>query len=238
MWHLTLAWFEKPFTVTEDQGRELDDLTITLNVPAYNEDPVALRTALQSILDQTRPIQRVQVVNDGSTAYLDELAAIKRWWLSQDHPHSTLEWVDVPNAGKRHAQLTTFRGDDSDIFATMDSDTVLDPRCVEEGMKPFASAKVASVASVILAYNNRDLFVRLTDPWLLAFQLAVRGAMSKLGCVLVNSGNFSMYRSDVIRGGHCNLRERDLHGSPRAVLRRFAAYSPGTLEGAHCTAAI
>ncbi len=81
----------------------------------------------------------------------------------------------------------------------MDSDTVLDARCVEEGIKPFVREDITSVASVILAYNNRSWFVRLTDTWLLAFQLTVRGAMSKLGCVLVNSGNFSLYRAELVR---------------------------------------
>src|SRR5207247_2834769 len=100
----------------------------------------------------------------------------------------------------RHAQRATFRDyQEADVFATMDSDTILDGRCLGEGLKPFADSRVASVTSVILAYNNRSWFVRLTDPWLLTFQLVVRGAMSKLGCVLVNSGNFSLYRADVLR---------------------------------------
>jgi len=201
VWHVGLSWCERPFTATPAQQADLDKLRITLNVPVYNEDPVVLRTALRSILNQTRTIQRVQVVNDGSTENLRALEAIKEWWLSQQafHPNSRLEWIDQPNQGKRLAQVATFRDDDADLFATMDSDTVLDWMCTQEAVKPFAREEVTSVASVILAYNNRNAFVRLTDSWLLAFQLTVRGAMSKLGCVLVNSGNFSLYRAPIIR---------------------------------------
>jgi hyaluronan synthase len=216
VWHLALSWCERPFKTTEEEQEALDRLRVTLNVPVYNEDPSTLRTALRSVLNQSRPIQRVQVVNDGSTEGIEELAAIKEWWLGQQslHPSSQLEWVDVPNQGKRHAQVMTFREDDADLFATMDSDTVLDRLCVEEGIKPFAQADITSVASVILAYNNRNWFVRLTDSWLLAFQLTVRGAMSTLGCVLVNSGNFSMYRADLIREAIPSYEHEFFCGNP------------------------
>jgi hyaluronan synthase len=199
VWHLGLSWCDRPFKANELEQAELDRLSITLNVPVYNEDPTALRTALQSVLNQTRPIQRIQVVNDGSKNF-EELKVVREWWLAQAslHRSSRLEWVDIANAGKRNAQVTTFRDDQADIFATMDSDTVLDAHCVAEGLKPFVRQDVTSVASVILAYNNREWFTRLTDTWLLAFQLTLRGALSKLGCVLVNSGNFAMYRGKVV----------------------------------------
>jgi hyaluronan synthase len=201
VWHVALSWFERPFTVTQEQAEQLARLRVTLNVPVFNEDETALRTALQSVLNQTRPVDRVQVVNDGSTENVEQLMAVRAWWLAQadGYPATRLEWIDLPNAGKRRAQVTTFRDDDADVFATMDSDTVLDSRCVAEGLKPFARPDITSVASVILAYNNRTLWVRVTDTWLLAFQLTVRGAMSKLGCVLVNNGNFALYRAEVVR---------------------------------------
>lgn len=237
VWHLALSWCERPFTTTPSQQADLDKLRITLNVPVFNEDPVVLRTALQSVLNQTRQIQRVQVVNDGSTENLEALMAVKSWWLRQQnlHPGLLLEWVDVPNAGKRHAQVTTFRDDDADLFATMDSDTVLDWMCIEEGVKPFAREQVTSVASVILAYNNRNRFVRLTDTWLLAFQLTVRGAMSKLGCVLVNSGNFSLYRAAVIREAIPSyetevFRGRQVQFSDDSMLTLFAYLKGRTVQ--------
>jgi hyaluronan synthase len=171
---------------------------------------------LESVLLQTRPFQRVQVVNDGSDKNVEELARVEAWWLAQQYRTSAiLEWANVHNAGKRHAQLHTFSGEvEADVFATIDSDTVLDARCVEEGLKPFADSRIASVTSVILAYNNRHWFVRLTDPWLLTFQLVVRGAMSKLGCVLVNSGNFSMYRADVVREAEASYEAERFMGRP------------------------
>jgi hyaluronan synthase len=216
LWHVVLSWSERPTTATVEQQAELNRLRVTINVPVYNEDPRALRTALESILGQTRPVQRVQVVNDGSTERIEELRGVRDWWLSAAQPNGPqLEWVDVPNAGKRNAQVTTFRDDDAaDVFATVDSDTVLDSRCIEEGLKPFARPDVTAVASMVLAYNIGSWFVRLTDTWLLSFQLTVRGAMSKLGCVLVNCGACSLYRADVVRAGLAVYADERFRGRP------------------------
>src|ERR1700690_2460818 len=113
LWHVVLSWCERPATATVEQQAELNRLRVTINVPVYNEDPRALRTSLESILGQTRPVQRVQVVNDGSTERIEELMGVRDWWLSAAQPNGPqLEWVDVPNAGKRNAQVTTFRDDD------------------------------------------------------------------------------------------------------------------------------
>ena len=86
-------------------------------------------------------------------------------------------------------KLAMFRQVPEDaIIATLDSDSVQDCRANEEGLKPFADPEVMSVAAIILAYNTREsLLTRLTDPWLMAFQLCVRAALSKLNSVLVNS---------------------------------------------------
>ena len=198
VWHLSLSWLERPFKVSDAEAVALDALFVTVNVPVYNEDPAALRLSLQSLLAQSRPAQRIEVVNDGSTLHLGELAEIREWWRSQAG-RTRCEWVDIPNGGKRHAQTTTFATDEeAEIFMTVDSDTILDRRCLEEALKPFAQADVMSVAGVILAYNNRNRFVRMTDAWMIGFQLNMRAAMSKLGCVLVNSGSCSLYRAAIV----------------------------------------
>ncbi|MEU6817283.1 glycosyltransferase [Streptomyces sp. NPDC046860] len=201
VWHLGLAWTERPFRTTARQQAQLDKLFVTVNVPVHKEDEEALRRVLEAILRQTRMPQRVQIVTNGLGN--PDYSAIRDEWTARAaelFPEMIVEWVHQDVPGKRDAQIRTFKdGGQADIFATMDSDTVMDPKCIEEGLKPFADKRVTSVASVILAFNSRHPLVRITDPWLLAFQLAVRSAMSKLGCVLVNSGNFSMYRAQVVR---------------------------------------
>lgn len=213
-WHLVLAWREPQIDTTPAEQDELDKLYVTMNVPVYNEDPDVVHLVLTSVLQQTRLPNRVQVVDDGSD---HDYGDTPEWWLEEAAKLGIdASWVRIPNQGKRHAQLHTFRPDDkADIFITIDSDTVLERRAIEEGLKPFKDAGVASVAAVILAQNAKaSWFTRLTDPWLLAFQLCVRSALSRLGSVLVNSGNLSFYRAEVLREAFDSYERETFLGRP------------------------
>jgi hyaluronan synthase len=201
VWHLALAWTDRPFTTTSRQERALDDLYVTVNVPVYNEDPQTLRRVAYSLFNQARQPNRVQFVDDGSTRfdYQDVIAEIRS--LARFYPNVECSWVRKENGGKRSAQAVTFSdGGRADIFVTVDSDSTLDRYAIREGLKPFANPNVASVAAIVVLSNARHNFLtRLTELWLAAFQTFVRAAWSRLGCVLVNSGGLAFYRAQIIR---------------------------------------
>jgi hyaluronan synthase len=199
-YHLVLAWMEKPYTTTPVQQQALDQLRVVVNVPVYHEDPETLKRALLALLQQTRLPQVIEVVENGDMEDTS-LTEVQKWFAQEQAGTSVvLLWARIPAPGKRGAQLHTLRKEQlGSIFITMDSDTVAERAAIAEGLKPFADQRVTSVASVILAYNSKNRLVRLTDAWLLAFQVTVRAAMSQMGAVLVNSGNFSLYRTDVLK---------------------------------------
>ena len=171
--NLILAWTERPITVTERQQRQLNHLMVTVNVPVYNEDPDALRLMISSLFAQSRLPNRIQIVDDGSaydySAVIDEFKSMAAFFPSVD-----ASWIRTRNGGKRRAQAVTFGSDPlANVFVTLDSDTVLDPAAIEEGIKPFADRRVSSVAGVLLTLNaSHNLFTRLTDTWLTAFQMS------------------------------------------------------------------
>ena len=70
MVQLALAWRDTPRTVTPVQQRRLDRLSITVNIPVYNEDPQLLDRAIFALFSQTRLPDRIQVVDDGSATEL------------------------------------------------------------------------------------------------------------------------------------------------------------------------
>lgn len=111
-------------------------------------------------------------------------------WRHPDIEFSLVRTERTEDSGKRAAQAVTFAGDQrADIFATVDSDTILDPRAIEEGLKPFTDPRVTSVAAVLLTYNSgRNLPTALTESWLTVYQLGIRSAWSRLGRVMINSG--------------------------------------------------
>ncbi len=137
LWWVPLSWFERPRAVARSAADEPAALTVTVQIPVYNEDPAALRACLHSVLVQSRPVTRVRVVDDGSVhadgspmAYQDIRAE-----LSERAAARGIEttWDRITNRGKRHAQIHVLADDDADIFVTLDSDSVLDPDAVREG---------------------------------------------------------------------------------------------------------
>jgi hyaluronan synthase len=194
---LLLAWFQRPFTVTDAQRAKLNRLAVAAVIPCYNEDPAILDRTIYALFTQTRTLDWVIVVDDGSTADYTDVRA--RW---QAHPSSTeFIWIRQENQGKKHAQAAAFRAvPNADIYATMDSDSALERRAIEEGLKPFANREVTSVAGLEMAYNlTTNILTRAMGLRSLAFQLFTMSAQSVAGGnVVINPGAFSLYRGWLI----------------------------------------
>ena len=147
---------------------------------------------------QSRLPNRIQVVDDGSTA--SNYAEIRDYWLRHVPQGVNFSWVRTKNGGKRHAQDVTFHNDYyAHIFATLDSDTALARNAIEEALKPFADPRVQSVAGVEVAYNaHANLLTRVSSIRQIAWQMTQCSVMSMAGNILVNRGTFAMYRAPVI----------------------------------------
>ena len=101
------------------------------------------------------------------------------------------------------------------MFVTIDSDSALDQRAIEEGLKPFADPGIVSVAGLEMAYNfGTNLLTRAIAARSLGFQLFAMSAQSTAnGNVIINPGAFSLYRAWLIR-----------RSPPPTSGRRFSAY--------------
>jgi hyaluronan synthase len=193
-----VSWFERPFT-TDDVGQaRLDAMKVTISVPVFNEDPTVLDRVLYSLFHQTRLPNRVEVVDDGSTVDYDE---VRQWWERQHPPQVEFSWVRQENLGKKRAHARTFEDDAADVFCTVDSDTVLEPSAISEGLKPFIDQRVMSVAGLELAWNHDcNIMTRLNSTRQLMWQLVTCSAQSVArGNVLINRGTFALYRGPFVR---------------------------------------
>jgi len=204
VWQLTLATLERPHVLdTPEQQAYLDGLELVVSVPAYNEDPELLQACLESMLVQTRPPQRIYVVDDGTDKVdLGEYEVVEKWLRNAAFDLGIdIVWQRQANAGKRHAQGACIAGSpNADIVVTVDSDSILDRHALEQILLPFADLSVNSVGGVVLTANNRrNLLTRLTDLWFVCGQLVDRSALSTMGSVLVNSGSLAAYRGHVLR---------------------------------------
>jgi hyaluronan synthase len=183
---LALAWWQRPFTGTPPP------LKVAVVIPCYNEDPPCLIRVLESLRAQTRPPERVIVVDDGSTVTYPG--------VREAFPE--VAWIRQDNAGKKHAQAAGFAAcPDADVYATIDSDSALAPDALEEGLRPFADPRVQAVAGLEWAHNYRhNLLTRAMGARSLAFQLFAMSSQSAArGNVLIAPGAFSLFRGRLIR---------------------------------------
>jgi hyaluronan synthase len=190
-----LCWFDTPYVTTRRQDRQLGDLFVAAVIPVYNEDPELLDRSIWSLLNSSRPPQKIHVVEDGPSG---DYAVVRGYWAG----HPAVAWTRCPvNGGKKYAQSVAFAScDEADIFLTLDSDTALEYRAIEEGLKPFADPEVASVAMIEEVWNKdvnwltRTCSIRNT-----VSQLTAWSSQSVLGDVLINRGTGALYRAENIR---------------------------------------
>ncbi|MFE4465907.1 glycosyltransferase family 2 protein [Oerskovia sp. NPDC056781] len=228
VWQLAVAAFDKPSRATDDGAARLAQAEVAVLVPAFNEDDETLRANLEALLRQTHLPAAICVVDDGST--VGDYAAVRDWFLgAAEGAGVTGTWQRQPNGGKRSAQVTAARTFPyADFYVTVDSDTQLDRRAIEETLQPFEDPQVQSVAGTILVTNYRtNLLTRMQEVWYLSMQMVDRAALSRTGSVLVNSGALATYRAAVLWDNveHYlaeTFRGRPVHTSDDSLLTLFA----------------
>ena len=195
-WALSLLY--KPAVLTGTEQSRVDRLDVAVVIPCYNEDPIVLDRSLYSLVNQSRPPQRVSVVDDGSKVDYQEL---RRHWEGAWPTGTEITWTRQENQGKKRAQATGFMlNPHADIFITIDSDTALEERAIAEGLKPFADRGISSVAGVELAFNARvNWLTQAMNSRGVFYQLILCQVQAMLGDMYVNRGAFSLYRAPIIR---------------------------------------
>lgn len=174
--------------------------TLTVVVPAYNEGPGVAKT-LESLLaaDYPRARLRVIAVDDGSKddtgAALD--AALARMKAAGE---DRLEVIHLPeNRGKREALFAGFARAQSEIIATVDSDSLARPNTLRALVAPFSDARTGGVAGRVMVWNRRrNLLTRMLHVrYLLGFDF-VRAYQSRLGTVWCCPGAAQAYRRALV----------------------------------------
>jgi hyaluronan synthase len=174
----------------------MEHLTTAVVVPVFNEDPEAFRRCLQSIKAQTLLPTEIWVVDDGSA---DRSCVDVAEEVLADVAGVTIHRLDH-NQGKRHAQGFAFSRTTCDIVVSLDSDTVLDPAAIAEGLRPFADETVMAVTGNVRALNRAtNLLTRLIDLRYANAFLFERAAYSTVGSVVCCCGSLSFFRTYVVK---------------------------------------
>lgn len=222
---LTLALSSRDVAPDAVRGR---DWFLSTVMTLYNEDPATFLAALRSLGGQSRLPDRVWITDDGSAT--GDCEDVFRQWLATECPAGLdVRFTRQANTGKRGAQAAAFRQDlDADLIMTMDSDVILDPDAILQGLAPFQSKRVMSVAGFLLGLNyETNLLTRIVDVGFIAAFLNGRAGLSRVGSVSVNAGGLAFYRARVVRD---NLEHyltqtvlgRHVQSGDDAMLTRYA----------------
>ena len=207
--------------------------SVDVVVPCFNEDPVILRSCLESILGQRyEGALHVWMVDDGSSNWsalqpvYDEFAADPRCEL-------------IPlrrNRGKRLAQDAAVRRGQADIVMNIDSDTAVSPDALRSIVGLFRDPQVAMATGNVHPSNGgANRLTRLMGVrYRLLFEVE-RGAQGRFDSVLCCSGSFSAYRrsaieevwSQYVGQRPVSIPGEDLHLTVRILARDYnSRYEP------------
>lgn len=107
---------------SDQTGMSGQKLTVGVIVPCYQQGHL-LRDAIESLLNQTRPVDQIIIVNDGST---DSTESVARGYGDR------VEYVYKPNAGLAAARNTGIMHARTDLLLFLDSDDMLKPEAIEK----------------------------------------------------------------------------------------------------------
>ncbi|MGI5216201.1 glycosyltransferase [Plantactinospora sp. CA-290183] len=191
----------RAYVATADGLRGLDRLYVATVVPVHNEDPKTFRRALEALLAQTRPPDAIVVVDDASesTACRDLARSYTEAFAAVGTELRVIRFDT--NRGKRLGIAEVVRTfDQADVYLGVDSDTVLHPSAVRNGLMPFSDPRVRAVTGLVLALNaGSNLLTRLIDVRYANAFLYERSAYSSVGSVLCACGSLAFYHGPTLR---------------------------------------
>jgi hyaluronan synthase len=194
VWRICLWLSYRPMPLIEED--ELPKVSVV--IPAYNEGAL-VRKSIDSVTHSDYPRHKLQViaVDDGSSDHTWEhiLAA------ASDAPVKVLTLRQPVNRGKRHALYAGFRRATGEVWVTVDSDSILEPDALRNGVVPLVRDKrIGLVAGNVKVMNRNDsLFTRLLKvSFTLSFAFS-RAYQTQIRGLLTTPGALSIYRASAVK---------------------------------------
>ncbi len=118
------------------------DLSISVVIPAYNEQAY-LAQCLDSLISQKTAPDEIIVVDNNST---DDTARIAR-------SYSGVKVIAEPKQGIVHARNAGFNAAEGDIIARCDADSILPPSWIQQILAAFKAGDIAAISGPCSFYD-------------------------------------------------------------------------------------
>ena len=163
--------------------------TITVLVPAYNEARTVADT-IQSLQQQTIPIDEIVVIDDVSTDGTGEVA--RSYGVTVVHPPKN-------TGSKAGAQNYALQNVETEFTMAIDADTTLAPDAIERLLTAFEDPDVAAACGFVIPRYVRTVWERgRYIEYLFAFSF-FKQIQDFFGKPLISSGCFSVYRTEMLK---------------------------------------
>ena len=170
---------------------KVENYTMGIITPVYNEDPRVFRTALYS-WQSNNPDELIAVIDQKDTHCIRVFQE-----FAQDKPWAKL--IVTSKAGKRPALADGILASKCDILALVDSDTMWDHNIRDKLLVPFQNPIIGGVTTRQHPIERHSVWQKMTDIfWDMRnyYDLPSQTAMAKaLTCL---SGRTSLYRRQII----------------------------------------
>jgi cellulose synthase/poly-beta-1,6-N-acetylglucosamine synthase-like glycosyltransferase len=190
----------------------LTDTRIGVAVPCRNEAAGILQT-IERLLAQDLAADKIIVIDDGST---DQTAALLRaefgfgvgTGLHQSQRYPTLFLLSKANSGKADSLNQAIALIDTDVFVSIDADTLLAPHALRELRNAFAREPGLVAACGVLLPSCRGGATATLFGWFQRFEylraFLSRAAWMQANALLLVSGAFAGYRTKALQhiGGY------------------------------------
>ncbi len=195
---LSIFWLLVLFSPQEkNERKKLRDFPVfTTIVPAYNEEK-SVKGTLQSLINLDYPSEKMEiiVINDGS---IDKTKEIVEKFI-KDHPAKKITLVNQKNQGKGKAMNTGLALAQGEYFACLDADSFIAGNALQEMLPLFQEdANVAAVCPMLKVKNPKNVLQKVQ--WCeYIINMFYKFLNSKLDCIHVTPGPFSIYKTTVIK---------------------------------------
>ena len=172
--------------------------SLTVIVPAYNEEKVIART-IEALLEADYPNKEIIVVDDGST---DRTLEIASWYRKFG-----VKVYHKENGGKHSALNYGLKFARGEIIVTVDADSIVGRDALKEIVKRFRDPRVAAVCGNIKVLNRVNWLTKCQALEYVTSINIFRRAFDVFGAVTVVPGALGAFRKSILEAG--GLYDRD-----------------------------
>lgn len=169
--------------------------SVSIAIPAYNEGKNIIRT-LSSLIKLNYPRHRLEiiVVNDGSTDNTKNLVAE----FISGNKASDIKLISKRNEGKGAALNDSLKISKGEFFICLDADSIVTRDALLKILPHFTEENIAVVLPLLKVEKPKNIWQKMQ--WLeYIVNMFYKRLMSRLNCVHVSPGPFSVYRKSILK---------------------------------------